>query len=195
MLVDEPPVHTNIDEEKAKQTICGDRILLRSAMLNSLLTLVTESDWALSTILDVEYIKPLEQYCEQTQPGDVQITLPKLLFLIEIALTALSTECKSDFATRSFLRKLEVSYPSTDSSSELVPFAGRLCTTLAEHVSEIKPLFTESSPSDGTVSALSATLPKESLLLAGNPELEIVNQELSLLRTLLITDDHTFINV
>ncbi|KAK2941050.1 hypothetical protein BLNAU_24041 [Blattamonas nauphoetae] len=133
MLVDEPPVHTNIDEEKAKQTICGDRILLRSAMLNSLLTLVTESDWALSTILDVEYIKPLEQYCEQTQPGDVQITLPKLLFLIEIALTALSTECKSDFATRSFLRKLEVSYPSTDSSSELVLFrtavynTGRAC--------------------------------------------------------------------
>ncbi|KAK2956962.1 hypothetical protein BLNAU_8037 [Blattamonas nauphoetae] len=57
---------------------------------------------------------------------------------------------------------------STDSSSELVSFVGRLCSTLAERVSEMKSLFTESSPSDGTVSALSTTLPDESPLLIGN---------------------------
>ncbi|KAK2942954.1 hypothetical protein BLNAU_22113 [Blattamonas nauphoetae] len=51
----------------------GDSEHLRSVMLNTLLDLVAETDWALSTIRDVEYIKPLEEYCSKTQPYDVPV--------------------------------------------------------------------------------------------------------------------------
>ncbi|KAK2957019.1 hypothetical protein BLNAU_8094 [Blattamonas nauphoetae] len=78
------------------------------------------------------------------------------------------------------------------SSSELVPFAGWLCSTLAEHVSEMKSLFSESSPSDGTNSALSATLPAESQLLNGNALLEILCEEFNLVNTLLVNSDYRF---
>ncbi|KAK2947709.1 hypothetical protein BLNAU_17379 [Blattamonas nauphoetae] len=81
---------------------------------------------------------------------------------------------------------------STDSSSELVPFAGRLCSTLAELVSEMKSLFTESSPSDGTISALSATLPDEAPLLSENAVLEVLYEELSLVNSLLSDMDNNF---
>ncbi|KAK2959075.1 hypothetical protein BLNAU_5870 [Blattamonas nauphoetae] len=183
ILIDKTSVHPDIDAEKAKQTnylemflrnICGECEQLRTMMLNGLLVLVTESDWARATILDVEYIKPLEEYCEKTEPCD-------------LALQALTTRCKSDSETRSFLRTLKVPSGSTDSSSELVPFAGRLCSTLAEHVSEMKSLFSESSPSDGTISAISASLPAESSLLNGNAVLEMLCEELSLLGSLLST--------
>ncbi|KAK2957032.1 hypothetical protein BLNAU_8107 [Blattamonas nauphoetae] len=71
-----------INIPKAKQTacieaflsrICGECKTLRPTMFNSLLTLVTASDWALSTILGVEYIEPLEEYCKQTQPSEVSV--------------------------------------------------------------------------------------------------------------------------
>ncbi|KAK2943825.1 hypothetical protein BLNAU_21263 [Blattamonas nauphoetae] len=246
--------------------ICGDSEQLRPLMLKSLFVLVSESDWALSTILDVEYIKPLEQYCAKTQPRHVPIALPKLLsligktstgeldricasslpsFLLEwlianwndkmhtefgnclILLTStlrssytflanhntklldfvedfktqefspplltmlarmcfsphftisneslkvLNSQSRSDPATRSFLQTLEVPCGSTDSSSELVPFAGRLCTTLAEQVAQLQSLFTKASQSDPTSTALSATPPEESTLLIGKAKLNV----------------------
>ncbi|KAK2955257.1 hypothetical protein BLNAU_9809 [Blattamonas nauphoetae] len=62
--------------------ICGDSETLRTVMLNTLLVLATESDWALSTIVDVDYIEPVEEYCKKTQPSDVSISLPKFLIMI-----------------------------------------------------------------------------------------------------------------
>ncbi|KAK2957012.1 hypothetical protein BLNAU_8087 [Blattamonas nauphoetae] len=88
--------------------------------------------------------------------------------VLKLAIETLSKRFKSDYRTRFFLLKRKVPSGSTDSSSELLPFVGHLCSVLAEHVSEMKSHFTESSPSDGTISALSATLPSESPLLAGN---------------------------
>ncbi|KAK2942441.1 hypothetical protein BLNAU_22631 [Blattamonas nauphoetae] len=297
MLVDEMSVRPDIDAGQAKQTnfietflshICGECIPFRAIMLNGLLVLVTESDWALSTILGVEYIKPLEEYCSKTQPCDVPITLPKLLIVIgkssedeldricessipsfflewmvstsnsdlitaigncvllwtstlrssstflahhkthflafinhfeshefsiphltiltllcfsphlevsKKALQPLFTPCISDSETRSFLRTFKVPSGSNNSSSELVPFAGRLCSTLAEHVSQMKSLFAESSPSDGTISASSATLPEESPLLTGNTILEMLCDRLTLLDMLLIGSENFFHNI
>ncbi|KAK2956941.1 hypothetical protein BLNAU_8016 [Blattamonas nauphoetae] len=294
ILVNKTSIHPDIDREKAKQTnlveaflrqICGKCKSLRPKMLKDLLILATESDWALSAILEVEYITPLEEYCEKTQPCEVPLALPKLLSLIgkpseaecllicestipsfllkcvlssknnivrtaigeclltmtstprsssaflahhktqflafldhcethalsdplltilaqlcfsphlevsKLTLKALSTRCKSDSQTYSFLRTLKVPSGSTDSSSELVPFAGRLCSTLSWHVSEVKSLFTESSPSDGTVSALSTTLPSESPPLNGNTLLDVLFEGFSLLYSLLFTIDSTF---
>ncbi|KAK2957018.1 hypothetical protein BLNAU_8093 [Blattamonas nauphoetae] len=275
---------TNLVEVFLRQ-ICGECEPLRPVMLNGLLALATESDWALSAILEVEYITPLEEYCEKTQPCEVPISLPKLLYLIGqssesecvricessipsfflecgiltksnnvnteignclllwnstlrssttflthyktqflafinhfvrnksdlrdlsvftklcfyphlqvsmIALQALSIRCETDSKTRDFLQKHKVPSCSTDSSSELVPFAGRLCGRLAERVSEMKSLFSESSPSDGTISALSSTLPEESPLLTGNHVVDILLEELFLLSTLLCDMDNTF---
>ncbi|KAK2957972.1 hypothetical protein BLNAU_7148 [Blattamonas nauphoetae] len=108
------------------------------------------------------------------------------------ALKALSTRCKSDSATRSFLRTLKVPSGSTDRSSELVPFAGRLCGVIAEHVSVMKTLFTESSPTDATISALSTSLPEESPWLSGNTLLEVLCEEFSLLTSMLISWDDAF---
>ncbi|KAK2957011.1 hypothetical protein BLNAU_8086 [Blattamonas nauphoetae] len=190
ILFDETSANTEIDTTKAKQTaclewylsrICGEDIPLRQTMLSSLLVLATRSDWALSTILEVDYIKPLEAYCEQTRPYEVTL-----------ALEALSKRCKSDLETRSFLQELQVPSSSTDSSSELVTFVGRLCSTLAEHVSEMKSLFAESSPSDGTISALSTTLPNESPLLTENAVLEVLCDGFSLFDLLLDDVDDTF---
>ncbi|KAK2959079.1 hypothetical protein BLNAU_5874 [Blattamonas nauphoetae] len=257
--------------------ICGECTQLRPMTLNDLLILATESDLTLATILAMEYIKPLEEYCEKTQPCD--IAFPKLLSLIgktsedeldlicrssipsflltwmdsisdknviteigncllmmtstprsfssvlahhqtnifafidhlksstssiphvkilahlyfspqpevsKMALKALLTSSNRNSKAQSFLRTLKVPSGSTDSSSELVPFARRLCSTLAEHVSEMKSLFTESSPSDGTISALSATLPAESPLLSGNAVLEVLCDGLSLLDILVV---------
>ncbi|KAK2954115.1 hypothetical protein BLNAU_10932 [Blattamonas nauphoetae] len=169
MLVDKASQTTQVDKDKAKQKnmvevflsqICGECTPLRPAMLNSLLIVASGPDWALSTILDVEYIKPLEDYCEKTQSTEVTISLPKLLILI-------------------------VPSGSTDRSSELVPFGARLCGRLAEHVSQMKSLFSESSPSDGTISALSTTLPDESPLLTGNAVFEVVCEGFSLCYSLL----------
>ncbi|KAK2954129.1 hypothetical protein BLNAU_10946 [Blattamonas nauphoetae] len=105
-----------------------------------------------------------------------------------MTLNALFTQSKSDSETHTFLETLKVPSISTDSSSELVPFAGRLCGRLAEHVSEMKSLFAESSPSDGTISALAVTLPSESSILNGNTLLEVVCEGFTLLHTLL---DHS----
>ncbi|KAK2954119.1 hypothetical protein BLNAU_10936 [Blattamonas nauphoetae] len=77
-------------------------------------------------------------------------------------------------------------------SSELVPFAARLCGRLAEYVSEVKSLFSESSPSDGTVSALSATPPSESPFLNGSTVLEILCEGFTLLDSLLLSKDDSF---
>ncbi|KAK2948264.1 hypothetical protein BLNAU_16800 [Blattamonas nauphoetae] len=108
-----------------------------------------------------------------------------------MALKPLLKQSRSDSETRSFLRTLKVPSGSTDSSSELVPFAGRLCSTLAEHVSEMKSLFAESSPLDGTISALSTSLPDESQFLAGNAVLEVLSGGLSLLHSVLCRIDNT----
>ncbi|KAK2957031.1 hypothetical protein BLNAU_8106 [Blattamonas nauphoetae] len=109
-----------------------------------------------------------------------------------MALEVLSARCKSDYESHFFLRRLEVPSVSTESSSELVPFAGRLCSTLAAHVSEMTSLFTESSPSDGTISALSTTLPSESPVLNGNTVLEVLCAGFSLIITLLFYTDSAF---
>ncbi|KAK2954116.1 hypothetical protein BLNAU_10933 [Blattamonas nauphoetae] len=175
MLVDNTPTTPQVDKDKAKQTsclevflrqICGDCKTLSSMILNNLLVLVTESDWALSAILGVDYIKPLEEYCSKTQPCDVPIALPKLLFLLGSLFPSLLSA-------------------STDRSSKLVPFAARLCYTLAEHVSEMKSHFTESSPSDGTISALSPTLPDEAPLLTRNTVAEVISEGFSLCYSML----------
>ncbi|KAK2959060.1 hypothetical protein BLNAU_5855 [Blattamonas nauphoetae] len=176
VVVNKTSSHPQVDNTRAKQTIlvevflcqiCGECKSLRPVMLNDLLVLATDSDWALSTILNVEYIKALEEYCSKTQPCDVPTSLPKLLYLI-------------------------VPSASTDGSSELVPFAGRLCSTLAEHVSEMKSLFAESSASDGTISSFSASLPQKSPLLDGNTVLGMLCEELALLNSLLSDLDNTF---
>ncbi|KAK2959066.1 hypothetical protein BLNAU_5861 [Blattamonas nauphoetae] len=278
MLADKSSSLPPIDNPEAEQTVCGDYGTLRPAMLNSLLILATESDWALSTILQVNYITPLEEYCEKTEPCDVPTSLQNLLSLIgksseadcvricesslpsflldwvisisdenvlnaigeclvtltstlrsfssvlahhktqflafldhcgstnsssahvailarlcnspqldvsKMALKVLTKRCKSDSETRTFLETLKVPSVLTDSSSELVPFAARLCSTLAEHVSEMKSLFTESSASDGTISALSAALPSKSQLLNGNTVVVMLCEGLSLLHSLL----------
>ncbi|KAK2959091.1 hypothetical protein BLNAU_5886 [Blattamonas nauphoetae] len=300
MLVDKISPYPQVVTTKAKQTnfleallrqICGECKTLRPTMLNDLLLLVTESDWALSTILDMEYIKPLEEYCEQTQPCDVPVALPKLLTLIGVLLTswkasegeldricrssipsfflkstistlpknmineianclllwtstlrsssvflahhktqflafidhrensessfphltilarlcispqlevskmtlkALTKRSKVDSETCTFLRTLKVPSGSTESSSELVPFAERLYSTLSELVSEMKSLFSESSPSDGTISALSTTLPDESPLLSGSSLLDVLCEGLFLLDSLLIKPEAIF---
>ncbi|KAK2955258.1 hypothetical protein BLNAU_9810 [Blattamonas nauphoetae] len=265
--------------------ICGDSETLRTVMLNTLLVLATESDWTLSTILDVEYIIPLEQFCKKTNPSAVPISLPKLLIMIgktleveldricgssipsfflkwmisissqniltelgdcvllwtstprssstfltnhkteflafldhctnkesssqhlkiltqlcfsahlevsRMALQALSKRCKSDSETRTFLQTHSVPFASTDSSSELVSFAGRLLGRLTEHVSDMESLFAESSPSDGTIPALSTTLPSESPLLTGNTILEVLCEGVSLLYSLYSKTDDAF---
>ncbi|KAK2954237.1 putative CBL-interacting protein kinase 3 [Blattamonas nauphoetae] len=254
-------------------------------MLKDLLVLVTESDWALSTIPDVEYIKPLEQYCEKVKPCDVPITFPKLLsfigrayedelcricessipsfFLVwtgsdiddnllreigncleimtstnrststflarhttqflafldhfeiressvpsltilswlcfspnlevsKMALKTLNSQSKPDSGAYSFLRELKVPLPSTARSSKLVPFAGRLCSSLAAQVSQIQSLFTEPSSAHPAISAHSAPLPGESPLLTENIVVAIIVEELSLLKTMLINSDATF---
>ncbi|KAK2947087.1 hypothetical protein BLNAU_18010 [Blattamonas nauphoetae] len=276
------------EDLSASQLICGDCKPLRQKMLNTLLSQATYTDWALPAILDMEYIKPLEEYCEKTKPCDVPLALPKLLSLIgktsedaldricgssipsfllkwmvlakndtvlteignclllftstprsssaflahhktaflafvdhctnkefslphitilaqlsfsphldvsKMALNALSSQSGSDSETYSFLRTLEVPSGSTDISSELVPFAGRLCSTLAEHVSEMKSLFAESSASDGTISALSVTLPSESPLLTGNTVFERIDEGLFLLHMLFIYTDIAFVEI
>ncbi|KAK2955255.1 hypothetical protein BLNAU_9807 [Blattamonas nauphoetae] len=150
--------------------ICGDSETLRPVMLNTLLVLVTESDWALPTVVDVDYIEPIEQFCKKTKPSAVPISLPKLLIMI-------------------------VPSDSTDSSSELVPFAARLCGRLTEHVSEMESRFAESSPSDRTISAPSASLPNESPPFARNTVLEVICEGFSLFSTLLLSKDDSFDNI
>ncbi|KAK2945167.1 hypothetical protein BLNAU_19906 [Blattamonas nauphoetae] len=166
--------------------ICGESQAIRPMMLKDLLVLVTESDWVLSTIPYVEYIKPLEQYCGKAKPCDVPLQLAKYV------LSALSNRIKSNLAVRSFLRNLTVPSASPETSSELVPFAGRLCSSLFAHVSQIKSLFTESSSVHPAISAHSATLPGESPLLTGNTVSAILCAKFSLLESLLLNSDITF---
>ncbi|KAK2956391.1 hypothetical protein BLNAU_8614 [Blattamonas nauphoetae] len=172
MLVDKNSTNPQVDNGSAKQTnlaevflsqICGESKSLDPVMLNDNLAHATESDWALSAILDVDYIQPLEEYCEQTQPCDVPITFPKLLSLIGLTI-----------------------------SSELVPFAERLCEMLAEHVLHLKSIITEIPPTNATISANSTTLPEESQLLAGTTVLEMLCEGFSLLYSLLSGVDDTF---
>ncbi|KAK2947700.1 hypothetical protein BLNAU_17370 [Blattamonas nauphoetae] len=213
MKVERTSSHPQVDTTKGNQTtcievllsqICGKSETLRPAMFNTLLILASESDWALSTILEVEYINPLEEYCSKTQPCDVPESssqhltiLARLCFsphleVSKLALKALLKQSKSVSETRSFLRTLKMPSCSTESSPELVPFVGRLCSTLAEHVSEMKSLFAESSPSDGTISALSDPLPEESLSLSGNTVLEVVHNGFFLLDSLLNDAGYSF---
>ncbi|KAK2960246.1 hypothetical protein BLNAU_4799 [Blattamonas nauphoetae] len=145
-------------------------------MLKDLLVLVTESDWALSTILEIEYINPLEQYCEKAKPCDVP-----------------NVKIYSDAC--SFLRKLKVPSASTASSSELVPFAGRLCAALSADVSEITSLFTDPSSARPTFSAQSPGLPKKSLNHTENTIIPIIVEEFSLIGTMLSNSDITFQNI
>ncbi|KAK2947703.1 hypothetical protein BLNAU_17373 [Blattamonas nauphoetae] len=187
------PEQTHLVEVFLRQ-ICGDCKALRPMMFNSLLILATKSNWALSTILDMEYIQIFEQYCKWTKPCAIPISLPQLLSILvsRMALEALSIRSESDPETRPFLQTLEVPSVSTKRSSELVPFAGRLCSALAEHDSQLKSLFTESSPSDGTISALSSTLPSESPLLNGNTVFILLYEGLSLLNSIFDRIDNTF---
>ncbi|KAK2955254.1 hypothetical protein BLNAU_9806 [Blattamonas nauphoetae] len=107
------------------------------------------------------------------------------------ALTVLSTKSKSDSETRPFLRTHCVPSDTTGSSSELVPFTKRLCSTLVEHVSEMKSLFAESSPSDRSASAPSVTLPDESPLFSRNTVLEVLCEGFYLLDSLLLLSNPT----
>ncbi|KAK2948488.1 hypothetical protein BLNAU_16557 [Blattamonas nauphoetae] len=90
MISNDSTIH-QVEDKTVKRTtylemilnqICSDCTDIHPMMLQDLLVLVSESDWALSTILDVEYINPLEEYCEKTQPCDIAIALPKMLFII-----------------------------------------------------------------------------------------------------------------
>ncbi|KAK2943689.1 hypothetical protein BLNAU_21392 [Blattamonas nauphoetae] len=239
----------------------------------------TESDWALSTIPDVDYIKPLEEYCEKVKPCDVPIAFPKLLSLIgkssedeldricgssipsfflswmgsisnetvhnelgdclvlltstlrssqtfvarhksellafidhsknkqssiphltilaqlcffphfkvsKMALKELREAIKSDDEILCFIRTLKIPSGSTARSSRLDWFAGRLCSSLAEHVSEMNSLFAESSPPDATTSALSITSHVESPHLVRKAVVNLLCHEFSLLDTLLV---------
>ncbi|KAK2947083.1 hypothetical protein BLNAU_18006 [Blattamonas nauphoetae] len=120
-----------------------------------------------------------------------QLCFSPHLEMSKVALKGLLTFNNSVSRTCSFLQTLSVPSDSTDSSSELVPFAGRLCGRLAEHVSEMKSLFAESSPSDGTISALSATLPAESPILTGNTVLDVLFEGFTLL-DILVANSHPF---
>ncbi|KAK2947901.1 hypothetical protein BLNAU_17128 [Blattamonas nauphoetae] len=239
---------------------------------------MTEHDWAISTILDVEYIKPLEQYCKKTQPRHVSTALPRLLslvgttseseldrlcassipsFLLDWVITnknnnvrneignclilltstlqssstflsrhktkfrafidsariqksprshvpilarlcfsphftisnesleVLNTQSRSDPTSRSILQTLQVPSGLTGHPSELVPFAGRLCSTLAGQVSQLQSLSTKASQSDATFTTLFATLPEESIILIGKAKLTILCRELTLLNVLI----------
>ncbi|KAK2952462.1 hypothetical protein BLNAU_12568 [Blattamonas nauphoetae] len=87
-------------------------------MLQDLLVLVTESDWALSTIPDVDYIKPLEEYCENTKLCDFPISLPKLLWHIGNSSEAECLRiCESSLP--SFFLKWEVSNKDPKLSLEI----------------------------------------------------------------------------
>ncbi|KAK2950104.1 hypothetical protein BLNAU_14906 [Blattamonas nauphoetae] len=110
----------------------------------------------------------------------------------KIALKPLNTLDRSDSEIRSFLQTHKVPSTSNESSSELVPFTGRLCTTLAEHVLQIKTLFAESSPDDPTISTLSATLPEESSFLTGKAVLEILCAGFSLFNSPIMSRDTAF---
>ncbi|KAK2960307.1 hypothetical protein BLNAU_4860 [Blattamonas nauphoetae] len=134
---------------------------------------------------------------------NTESSIPHLTFLAQlcfsphlevstIALAALSTRCKSDSPACSFLQTLKVPSASPETSSELVPFAGRLCSTLTEHVSEMKSLFAESSSSDATISTISTPLPDESPFISGNAILGVLNEGFSLLVSLLFDMDNTF---
>ncbi|KAK2947503.1 hypothetical protein BLNAU_17589 [Blattamonas nauphoetae] len=297
MLVGKDSSTPRGDNAKAKQTNLVEVFLrqldgkykpLRPFMLDSLLVLAKESDWAISAILDVGYIKPLEQFCEQTNPSDVPISLPQLLYLLgktseaeylricessipsfllkslvsnpephllkaltdcllllisnfrlhsaflahhepkylasidhfvshefsapqllnltqqcfspqldmsKMALIALFLRSKSDLATRDYLHTHKMRSTSTDTSSELVPFTERLCSMLAERVSQIPSLFTESSPGDPTNTALSTTLHDESPSLTREAVLEMLCEGLALLNLLLAKTNCSFAKV
>ncbi|KAK2944405.1 hypothetical protein BLNAU_20660 [Blattamonas nauphoetae] len=94
------------------------------------------------------------------------------------------------YETREFLQKLKVPSVSTESCSKPVPFAKRLCGMLAEHVSQMKSLFTESTSDDPTISSLSPTLPEDSPLLFRNAVLEMLCEGFSLIEKLLVGSDH-----
>ncbi|KAK2947015.1 hypothetical protein BLNAU_18017 [Blattamonas nauphoetae] len=78
---------------------------------------------------------------------------------------------------------------SAETSSALIPFTTRLCSTLAAHVSQLKSLFTESSDSTSALCTPSPTVPDESPLHTGNKMLEILHEGISLLNTLKISVD------
>ncbi|KAK2954275.1 hypothetical protein BLNAU_10774 [Blattamonas nauphoetae] len=205
-------------------------------MLKDLLMLLTESDWALSTIPDVDYVKPLEQYCEKVKPCDVPITfqncwktsedeldricgssipsfflswtrsdldnnvLTELCFSPHLqisgnALTALNSQSEPDSDACSFLRKLKVPLPSTASSSKLVPFAGRLCSSLAADVCKIMSLFSKSSSANPTISAQSTTLPGDLLNFAEKTIVRIILAKIHLIVSLLTNSDISFQNI
>ncbi|KAK2950149.1 hypothetical protein BLNAU_14951 [Blattamonas nauphoetae] len=109
-----------------------------------------------------------------------------------MALKALNTLIKTNSETYSFLQTHKVPSASNSSSSELVPFAGRLCSSLAVHVSQINALFTESSPDDPNISALSRTLPGKSQHLPGTAVLEVLGEGFSLFNSPIMSRDTAF---
>ncbi|KAK2954277.1 hypothetical protein BLNAU_10776 [Blattamonas nauphoetae] len=166
-----PSSRPPVDIEKAKQRICGDFQAIHPMMLKDLLVLVTESDWALSTIPDVDYIKPLEQYCEQAKPCDVphcsQCALHTMQVRSRRMLLPPKTHCAFCFENK----------------------------FLGAYVSQIKSIFTEPSSSHPAISAHSARLPAESLNLTENTVLVILDKEFSLISSLLYNSDLTFQNI
>ncbi|KAK2949803.1 hypothetical protein BLNAU_15285 [Blattamonas nauphoetae] len=110
----------------------------------------------------------------------------------KLALKAIITRCNTDRQTPILLRQHKVPSDSNKGSSTLVPFAGRLCEMLASRVSELKIRFLESSPSDGTISAHSATLHSESPLLTGNAVFEVLCDGFSLLNALFLENIYDF---
>ncbi|KAK2947498.1 hypothetical protein BLNAU_17584 [Blattamonas nauphoetae] len=292
MLFDKDSSTPHGDNAKVKDTklvevflrqLGGECKPLHPEMLNSLLILAKEYDWAISAILDVGYIRTLEQYCKTASLSTFPPSLPRLLYLLgktseaeciricessipyflldlmttdrgrymieclgdclflltssvrssstllahhktkflaviahfeddtsdfeftpilaelcfsphlevsRMALKALYTRSQFDLQLFEFLQESCIRSNSTDSSSERVPFAERLCSMLAERVSQITSRFIESSFGDPANPALSTTLHDESPSLTRDAVLEVLSKGLSLLGFLLVKRDH-----
>ncbi|KAK2952652.1 hypothetical protein BLNAU_12301 [Blattamonas nauphoetae] len=96
------------------------------------------------------------------------------------------------YETRDFLQKLKIPSVSTEWLSKSIPFVEQLCGMLTEHVSQMRSLFTESTPDDPTISSLSAKLPDESPHLFRNAVLEMLCEGFSLTENLLAGSNRVF---
>ncbi|KAK2946744.1 hypothetical protein BLNAU_18340 [Blattamonas nauphoetae] len=108
----------------------------------------------------------------------------------KLPLKVLSRQAGIAYQIHAFLQTLEIPSVSTESWSKPDTFVGRLCGMLTEHVSQIRSLFTESTPNDPTISSLSTTLPEDSPLLFRNAVLEMLCEGFSLIWNLLVGSNH-----
>ncbi|KAK2960308.1 hypothetical protein BLNAU_4861 [Blattamonas nauphoetae] len=130
------------------------------------LSLPLDLDWQLS--VDDDFDASIVFHIPRPPQNPIcRLCFSPHLEVSKMALNTLNSQSQPGSEACSILRKLKVPLLSPASSSELVPFAGRMRTTVAAHLSTVKSLFTKSSPSDPTVSAISSTLPDESQHLTG----------------------------